>query len=55
LHKIESLSINIKTIETSIGFCSDSIDNFNVKLEVAVKKMSDIENKLLSYELKCNK
>jgi len=30
LQKIETLSNNIKPIETSIGFCSDSIDDFNV-------------------------
>lgn len=55
LHKIEPLSNNINSIETSITFCSDLIDDFNVKLEFALKKISDSENKMLNYELKCNK
>lgn len=51
MNKMELLSNNIK----SIGFCSASIDDFNVKIEVVVKKISDMENKMLDYEHKCNK
>ncbi|KAF0706695.1 PHD-type domain-containing protein [Aphis craccivora] len=51
MKKMKSLSNNIK----SISFCSDSVDDFNIKLEVAVKKISDIENIILIYEHKCNR
>lgn len=55
MNKMESLSNNIKSIEKSIGFCSDSINDFKVKLEMAVNKISNIENKMLNYENKCDK
>jgi len=44
LQKIEALSKNMVTIETSIKFCSDSIDDFSSKLESAAKKISVMEN-----------
>lgn len=55
LQKIEALSKNMVTIEESINFCSDSIDDFSSKLESAVKKISVMENKIEFYEQKCNK
>jgi len=50
LQKLEALSNNMKTIETSISFCPDSIDEFSSKLESAVKEISVMENKIELYE-----
>lgn len=55
LQKIEALSKKMVTFETSIKFCSDSIDDFSSKLESVVKKISVMEYKIEFYEQKCNK
>jgi len=47
--QIESLSHNMKSIEKSITFCSDSIDDFGTKLESAINKISEMENKVQMY------
>ncbi|KAL5245917.1 hypothetical protein ACI65C_013325 [Semiaphis heraclei] len=45
----------MKSIKKSITFCSDSIDDFGTKLDSAINKFSEMENKVQMYELKCNK
>lgn len=53
--KIEELSKTVKSVEKSIGFCSDQIDEFSVKLESAMKKISIMETKIENFEINNNK
>jgi len=53
--QIESLSHSLKSVEKSIAFCSEQIDDFGTRLDSAINKISEIENKMLVYELLCNK
>lgn len=53
--KIEKLTETVSSVEKSISFCSDQIDDFSVKLETAINKMSIMEAKMEILELNNNK
>lgn len=51
--KIEELSKTMKSVEKSIDFCSNLIDQFSVKLESTSKQIESLEinNKKLSKDV----
>lgn len=53
--KIEKLTETVSSVEKSISFCSDQIDDFSVKLESAMNKMSIMKAKMETMELNNNK
>jgi len=53
--KIEKLTETVSSVEKSISFCSDQIDDFSVKLESAISKTSIMESKIDTLELNNNK
>ncbi|KAL4121163.1 hypothetical protein QTP88_013728 [Uroleucon formosanum] len=53
--KIEKLTETVSSVEKSISFCPDQIENFSVKLESAINKMSIMEAKMEILELNNNK
>lgn len=44
----------MKSIEKSITFCSESVDDFGTKLDSAINKISETEKKMQVYKLQCN-
>ncbi|KAL4154500.1 hypothetical protein QTP88_000362 [Uroleucon formosanum] len=53
--KIEKLTETVSSVEKSISFCSDQIDDFSVKLESVINKMSIMEAKMEILESNNNK
>lgn len=55
LSKIECLVTTVKSVEKSIIFCSDKIDDFNSKLDGVINKVNDVEDRLSDMENKYKK